>query len=116
MVLSLLAFSSCQWWSIVLNAKLYYSSHLSRHEFLEHDVSLSRVDAYFGNASTLSPAIFSQTTKFWNKETLTAEMLANFKLARMIESSAFDPEHTSRVGIRNLLLVRLWRHLLCLAI
>lgn len=71
-----------------------FSAHLSRHNVLEHDASLSRVDAYFGDASLFSPAIFSQTTKYWNKEILTVEMLANSKLARMIESRAFNPTYT----------------------
>lgn len=71
-----------------------FSAHLSRHNVLEHDASLSRVDAYFGDASIFSPAIFSQTTKYWDKEVLTAEMLANTKLARMLESRAFNPEYT----------------------
>jgi hypothetical protein len=71
-----------------------HSAHINRHNILEHDASLSRADAYFGNNHHFSPSVFASTTKFWTNETLTAEMLTNSKLARMLESRAFNPEYS----------------------
>ncbi|KEQ74214.1 Cloroperoxidase [Aureobasidium namibiae CBS 147.97] len=97
------ALASLMWEQAIIanpapNATFFTLDHLNRHNILEHDASLSRADAYFSNASTFSASIFSQTTKFWNKDTLTAEMLANSKLARMIESRAFNPDYAFTSG------------------
>ncbi|THV83693.1 Cloroperoxidase [Aureobasidium pullulans] len=70
------------------------SEHLNQHNVLEHDASLSRMDAYYGNNHIFNPEAFATSTRYWTDETLTANMLANSKLARMIESRAFNPNYT----------------------
>lgn len=70
------------------------SGQLNKHNELEHDASLSRMDAYYGNNHLFNPEVFASTTKYWTEERLTAKMLANSKLARMIESRAFNPNYT----------------------
>jgi hypothetical protein len=52
------------------------------------------MDAYYGNNHIFNPEVFATTTRHWINETLTAEMLANSKLARMIESRAFNPTYS----------------------
>lgn len=54
----------------------------------------SRTDDYFGNNHVFNQTVFDQTTSFWTADTLTPEMLANSKLARQIDSRAFNPEYT----------------------
>ncbi|GAB7362050.1 hypothetical protein MBLNU230_g2084t1 [Neophaeotheca triangularis] len=76
------------------NATFFTLGHLNRHNVLEHDASLSRLDDYYGNNHLFNPEAFSQTREFWTDETLTAQMLANSKLARMIDSRAFNPNYT----------------------
>lgn len=76
------------------NATSFSLEHLNRHNILEHDASLSRLDAYYGNNHLFHPSTFAQTRSFWTAETVTAQMFANSKLARMIDSWAFNPEYT----------------------
>lgn len=52
------------------------------------------MDAYYGNNHLFNPEIFATTRRFWTDEQLTAQMLANSKLARMVESRAFNPNYT----------------------
>lgn len=52
------------------------------------------MDAYYGNNHVFNPEAFATSTRYWTDETLTANMLANSKLARMIESRAFNPNYT----------------------
>ena len=52
------------------------------------------MDAYYGNNHIFNPQVFATTTRYWTNKTLTANMLANSKLARMIESRAFNPSYS----------------------
>ncbi|KAL4809844.1 Chloroperoxidase [Aspergillus unguis] len=67
---------------------------LNKHNAGEHDASLSRLDAYFGNNHLFNPSVFAQTRQYWTDKTLTAQMLANSKLARQVHSKAFNPTYT----------------------
>ncbi|KAI9367679.1 Chloroperoxidase [Aspergillus egyptiacus] len=68
---------------------------LNTHNVLEHDASLSRSDAYFGNNHLFDPTIFAQTQQYWtDPSTLTIDMLANSKLARQLHSKAFNPTYS----------------------
>ncbi|KAL5042015.1 hypothetical protein BDW71DRAFT_211549 [Aspergillus fruticulosus] len=67
---------------------------LNAHNVGEHDASLSRADAYFGNNHVFNPNVFAQTRAYWTKPTLTAAMLANSKIARQLHSKAFNPTYT----------------------
>ncbi|KAI0601599.1 Chloroperoxidase [Biscogniauxia sp. FL1348] len=76
------------------NATYFTLDHLNRHNVLEHDASLSRSDAFFGNNHVFNQTIFDTTKAYWTGETLDAAMLANGKLFRQIESRAFNPNYT----------------------
>ncbi|PYH94343.1 Cloroperoxidase [Aspergillus ellipticus CBS 707.79] len=70
------------------------SDQLNQHNILEHDASLSRSDFFFGNNHVFNQTIFNQTRQYWTNSTLTAQMLANSKLARQITSRTYNPTYT----------------------
>ncbi|KAF2675699.1 Cloroperoxidase [Lentithecium fluviatile CBS 122367] len=76
------------------NATFFTLEQLSRHNVLEHDASLSRSDAFFGSNIAFNETIFNETRKFWTAPTVDMDMLANAKLARQVESRAFNPTYT----------------------
>ncbi|KAL3466958.1 Cloroperoxidase [Aspergillus heterothallicus] len=76
------------------NADYFDLDMLNQHNTLEHDASLSRQDAYFGRADTFDQAVFDQSRAYWTESTLTAAMLSNSKVARMLDSKARNPTYT----------------------
>lgn len=54
---------------------------------------LSRSDDYFGNNHVFNQKVFDQTKQYWTAPTLTADMLANSKIARQVHSKAFNPKY-----------------------
>lgn len=70
------------------------SDQLNRHNVLEHDASLSRMDAYYGSNHLFNPSVFASSKAFWTSPVLSAQMLANSKLARQIDSRAYNPTYT----------------------
>jgi hypothetical protein len=67
---------------------------LNQHNTLEHDASLTRQDAYFGDANTFNRAVYDQSRAYWTEDILTAAMLSNSKVARMLDSKAKNPTYT----------------------
>ncbi|KAM0703001.1 hypothetical protein Q7P35_010433 [Cladosporium inversicolor] len=76
------------------NATWFTLDQLNRHNVLEHDASLSRMDAYYGNNHLFNPSTFASSKSFWTSSVLSAQQLANSKLARQIDSRAFNPTYT----------------------
>jgi hypothetical protein len=56
--------------------------------------SKSRSDAFFGNNHVFNETVFDETKKYWTGPILDANMLANSKLARQIDSKAYNPTYT----------------------
>ncbi|CAG8142391.1 unnamed protein product [Penicillium salamii] len=52
-----------------------------------------RADAYFGSNHIFNETIFNETKAYWTSETLTPAMLANSKIARQINSKAYNPNY-----------------------
>ncbi|KAJ5115484.1 hypothetical protein NUU61_001243 [Penicillium alfredii] len=50
-------------------------------------------DAFFGNSHVFSGTIFNETRAYWTGPILTAEMLANSKIARQTNSKAYNPSY-----------------------
>ncbi|RMZ32038.1 hypothetical protein D0859_03845 [Hortaea werneckii] len=75
------------------NATAFNLDQLNRHNVLEHDASLSRLDAYNGNNHVFNQRVFDETKKYWTEPIITAEHIANSKLARMLQSKATNPEY-----------------------
>ncbi|KAI0905342.1 Chloroperoxidase [Ustulina deusta] len=79
------------------NATYFTLDHLNKHNLLEHDASLSRSDAYFGNNHVFNQTVFDETKKWWAAPVLNASMLANAKVARQLSSKAFNPTYVFTV-------------------
>ncbi|KAI1274651.1 Chloroperoxidase [Xylaria sp. FL0933] len=75
------------------NATYFTLDQLNKHNLLEHDASLSRSDAYFGNNHVFNQTVFNETKKWWVAPILNASMLANAKVARQLSSKAFNPTY-----------------------
>ncbi|KAI0096360.1 Cloroperoxidase [Nemania sp. FL0031] len=75
------------------NATFFTLDQLNKHNLLEHDASLSRSDAYFGNNHVFNQTVFDQTKKYWDRPIIDINMLANAKVARQLSSKAFNPTY-----------------------
>ncbi|KAM0811733.1 putative Heme haloperoxidase family profile domain-containing protein [Seiridium cardinale] len=76
------------------NATFFTLDNLNRHNVLEHDASLSRSDAYFGNNHVFNQTVFDTTKTYWREATLDPLQLANSKLFRQVESRASNLNYT----------------------
>jgi len=78
------------------NATVFDLDHLGRHNILEHDASLSRADFFFGgNVLSFNQSVFDQTRSYWtDPDTISLQMSANGKLARVLDSNATNPTFT----------------------
>lgn len=76
------------------NATYFTLDNLNRHNVLEHDASISRSDAYFGNNHVFNQTVFDTSKKYWTTEMLSAQQLANSKIFRQVESRSANPNYT----------------------
>ncbi|CAN8100860.1 unnamed protein product [Discula destructiva] len=76
------------------NATEFSLGNLQRHNVLEHDASLSRLDKYHGNNFVFNQDVFDETRSYWTSETVDAIQLTNSKLARQITSRKTNPTYT----------------------
>ncbi|KAL2069186.1 hypothetical protein VTL71DRAFT_15524 [Oculimacula yallundae] len=75
------------------NASFFTLDQLNVHNVLEHDASLSRSDALFGNNHVFNQSVFDTTKTFWTSETLNANQLAMSKVFRQVVSKSTNPEY-----------------------
>ncbi|SPQ24500.1 692923f1-c2ab-4731-831b-ffa9d9263d66 [Thermothielavioides terrestris] len=82
------------------NATFFDLDHLSRHNILEHDASLSRADYYFGHDDhTFNQTVFDQTKSYWKTPIIDVQQAANARLARVLTSNATNPTFVlSQIG------------------
>lgn len=76
------------------NATFFTLEQLNVHNVLEHDASLSRTDAAFGNNHVFNQTVFDTSKGWWTDETVTAEQLAHSKIFRQLVSRASNPDYT----------------------
>lgn len=76
------------------NATFFTLDQLNVHNLLEHDASLSRSDAAFGNNHVFNQTIFEESRKWWTDETITAKQLAHSKIYRQLQSRATNSNYT----------------------
>lgn len=76
------------------NATFFTLEQLNVHNVLEHDASLSRTDAAFGNNHVFNQTVFDTSKGWWTDETVTAEQLAHSKIFRQLVSRASSPDYT----------------------
>lgn len=75
------------------NATFFTLNELNVHNVLEHDASISRSDAFFGNNHVFNQTVFDFTQQYWVGDTLVPKNLVDGKLARQVESKAFNPDY-----------------------
>ncbi|GKT70635.1 sterigmatocystin biosynthesis peroxidase stcc protein [Colletotrichum tofieldiae] len=61
----------------------------------------SRTDAFFGSNHIFNQTIFDESRAYWTKDVLDADQLANSKIARQINSKAFNPNYTFTASVEN---------------
>lgn len=83
------------------NATFFTLDQLNVHNLLEHDGSLSRADAYFGNNHVFNETIFTETMTYWDGEILTANTFAMSKIGRQASSKAKNPEYRFTSSVEN---------------
>ncbi|KAK1983603.1 Chloroperoxidase [Colletotrichum cereale] len=83
------------------NATFFTLDHLNAHNVLEHDASLSRTDAFFGSNHVFNQTVFDESRAYWTREILDADQLADSKIARQINSKAFNPNYTFAASVEN---------------
>ncbi|KAI1386677.1 Chloroperoxidase [Hypoxylon trugodes] len=76
------------------NATTYSLNHLSRHNILEHDASLSRADAYFADPAIFNQTVFDQTRSYWKGPIVNLKEAVRSRLARLETSNATNPTFT----------------------
>ncbi|KAJ5241437.1 uncharacterized protein N7469_003028 [Penicillium citrinum] len=52
-----------------------------------------RADDYLGSNRIFNETVFNESRAYWTAEILTPDMLANSKIARQINSKAFNPQY-----------------------
>lgn len=83
------------------NATFFTLDQLNVHNLLEHDASISRQDAYFGNNHVFNETIFEESIRFWPNEILDANALAMAKVGRQVSSKAFNPTYRFTASVEN---------------
>lgn len=83
------------------NATFFTLDHLNVHNLLEHDASISRQDAFFGNNHVFNETIFEESIRYWPNEILDANALAMAKVGRQVSSKAFNPEYRFTSSVEN---------------
>lgn len=74
------------------NATTWSLDDLGVHNILEHDGSLSRSDAYFGNPLTFNQSVFDETKGYWGEgEVVDVGMAAEARAGRIRESRRVNP-------------------------
>jgi hypothetical protein len=76
------------------NATFFTLEHLNVHNVLEHDASLTRADAFFGNNHIFNETVYNASRQWWTEETVTVKQLAHSKLFRQLESRASNLSYT----------------------
>ncbi|KAF2652386.1 peroxidase [Lophiostoma macrostomum CBS 122681] len=73
------------------NATTFSLDDLSRHNVLEHDASLSRLDAYFGDNHDFNQAVFDETRSYWTSPIINITTAAAALAARKETSNTTNP-------------------------
>ncbi|KAF9885065.1 hypothetical protein FE257_000796 [Aspergillus nanangensis] len=68
-------------------------SDLGTHGILEHDISLSRSDAYFADPNPFNATVWAETASHFTTPMITVEQVAKARMGRLATSKATNPEH-----------------------
>ncbi|KAK0654314.1 Chloroperoxidase [Cercophora samala] len=80
------------------NSTWFSLDHLSRHNVLEHDASLSRVDAFHGHADIFNQEAFDETRSHWG-DIVDVQSGVSAIVARMKTCKSTNPQYSiSQLG------------------
>ncbi|KAL4895297.1 Peroxidase, family 2-domain-containing protein [Aspergillus ambiguus] len=67
---------------------------LGRHNILEHDISLSRSDAYFADPNPFNETVWAETASYFTTPMITVDQVAKARMARLATSEKTNPKHS----------------------
>ncbi|KAI0404764.1 Cloroperoxidase [Xylaria palmicola] len=76
------------------NTTTFNLDHLNRHNLFEHDGSLSRQDAHFGDWSRFNATVFGWTKEYWTSDILDVRIVANARASRHLRSMLTNPQYS----------------------
>ncbi|OJJ52387.1 hypothetical protein ASPSYDRAFT_189715 [Aspergillus sydowii CBS 593.65] len=76
-------------WPLTLSFDL---ADLGRHGILEHDISLSRSDAYFADPNPFNETVWAETESYFTTPMITVDQLAKARMGRLATSKKTNPE------------------------
>ncbi|OJJ01936.1 hypothetical protein ASPVEDRAFT_28567 [Aspergillus versicolor CBS 583.65] len=76
-------------WPLTLSFDL---ADLGRHGILEHDISLSRSDAYFADPNPFNETVWAETASYFTTPMITVDQLAKARMGRLATSKKSNPE------------------------
>ncbi|KAI0971919.1 Cloroperoxidase [Xylaria arbuscula] len=79
------------------NATTFDLNHLDRHDLFEHDGSLSRQDAYFGQWSRFNATVWNWTKEYYTSDILDVQIVANGRAQRHTRSALTNPDYSLSV-------------------
>ncbi|KAK6212409.1 hypothetical protein LQW54_005362 [Pestalotiopsis sp. IQ-011] len=68
--------------------------NLGRHDILEHDISLSRSDAWFADQDPFNETVWAETASYFTTDFITVQQLADARMGRLATSQATNPNFT----------------------
>ncbi|KAI1258492.1 Cloroperoxidase [Xylariaceae sp. FL1019] len=77
-----------------VNKTKFNLNHLDYHNLFEHDGSLSRQDAYFGQWSRFNATVFEWTEAYWPGDTLDVQIVAAARASRHMRSALTNPDYS----------------------
>ncbi|KAI1056368.1 hypothetical protein LB507_002378 [Fusarium sp. FIESC RH6] len=75
-------------------ARSFDLEDLGRHGILEHDISISRSDAYFADPNPFNQTVWEETLTYFPDEMITVEQVAKARMGRLETSKKTNPEHS----------------------
>lgn len=66
---------------------------LVKHNVIEHDASLSRLDSYFGDANDFNDGVWAQVNASYGADVVTLDQVAASRVARIAVCEAENPEY-----------------------
>jgi hypothetical protein len=67
---------------------------LGRHNILEHDISLSRSDAYFADPNPFNETVWAESLTYFDTDFISVEQVAKARMGRLATSKKTNPEHS----------------------
>ncbi|KAG9502086.1 hypothetical protein J7337_007802 [Fusarium musae] len=76
------------------NTRSFDLADLGRHNILEHDISLSRSDAFFADPNPFNETVWAESLTYFPDDLMTVEQVAKARMGRLATSKKTNPEHS----------------------